>query len=181
MRANDLLKHAPAYQKWVDDLLAGHESSAKKVSAYGFRRLSQFFNPETIEAARCVEVDSVPKIPWKEFSLPVPEGMDIDFEGITFRNTYFLKRKEANQESLHFHEMVHTVQWQMLGNDLFPLIYVLDALKGSYETNILEVIARQVTDFFVKAEDPFNTEFIIAAWIGHNLPPIFTQFIKGDL
>ncbi|HUH67163.1 MAG TPA: hypothetical protein VLZ07_12090 [Syntrophales bacterium] len=181
MKVNDLLQHAPAFNRWVDDLLARHESSARQVTAYGFRRLSQFFSPETIEAARCVEVDSVPKIPWQEFGLPVPKGMDVDFEGITFRNTYFLRRKEANQESLHFHEMVHVVQWQMLGNDLFPLIYVLDALKGSYQTNILEVITREVTDFFVKAEEPFNAEFIIAAWIGQNLPPIFTQFIKGEL
>lgn len=181
MRANDLLQHAPAYQKWIDDLLVKYESSAKRVAAYGFQRLSQFFNPETLEVARCVEVDSVPKIPWQEFGLTVPKGMDIDFEGITFRNTYFLTRKEATQEPLHFHEMVHVIQWQMLGNDLFPLVYVLEALKGSYQTNILEGIAREVTDFFVKAEEPFNTEFIIAAWIGHNLPRIFTQFIKGEL
>ena len=181
MRATDLLKYAPAYQEWVDNLLAKHEPSAKRVASYRFRRLSPFFSPETIEAAKCVEVDSVPKIPWQEFGLPIPKVMDIVFEGITFRNTCFLTRKEANQESLHVHEMVHVVQWQMLGNDLFPLIYVLDALKGSYQTNILEVIAREVTDFFVKAEEPFNTELIIAAWIGHNLPPIFTQFIRGEL
>jgi len=181
MRATDLLQYAPAYQEWMDGLLAKYESSARQVSAYGFRRLSQFFNAETFEAARCVEVDSVPKIPWQEFGLTVPQGMEIDFEGITFRNTYFLTRKEANDESLHFHEMVHVVQWQLLGNDLFPLIYALEALKGSYQTNILEVIAREVTDFFTKAEEPFNTDFIIAAWIGHNLPRIFTQFVKGEL
>ena len=181
MRANDLLKHAPAYHQWVDDLLAKHESSARQIAAYWFKRLPQFFNPETLAVAKCVEADSVPKIPWQEFGLPVPEGMDIDFEGITFRNTYFLTRREANQESLHFHEMVHVVQWQMLGNDLFPLIYVLEALKGSYRTNFLEVMASNLTHFFIKANEPFNTDFFVAASIGQYLPAIFTQFIKGEL
>lgn len=181
MRANDLLKHAPAYHYWVDDLLAKHELSARQVADYGFKRLPQFFNPETLAMARCVEVDSIPKIPWHEFGLSVPEGMDINFEGITFRNTYFLIRGEARQESLHFHEMVHVVQWQTLGNDLFPLIYVLEAFKGNYEKNFLEVMARNVTNFFIKASDPFSAEFFVAAWLGQYLPAIFTQFIKGEL
>jgi hypothetical protein len=77
--------------------------------------------------------------------------------------------------------MVHVVQWQMLGNDLFPLIYVLEALKGSYRTNFLEAMASNITDFFVKAKKPFNTEFFIAAQLGQYLPAIFTQFIKGEL
>ncbi len=181
MRANDLLQHAPAFHQWVDDLLVKHQLSATQIAAYGFQKLPQFFSPETLAEAKCIEVDSIPKIPWQEFGLPIPEGMEINFEGITFRNTYFLTRRDANDESLHFHEMVHVVQWQMLGNELFPLIYALEALKGSYQTNMLEAIAREITDFFVKAEEPFNTEFIIAAWIGQNLPPIFTQFIKGEL
>jgi hypothetical protein len=181
MRVNDLLQYAPVYHRWVDDLLAKHESSARQVATYGLKRMPQFFNPETLATAKCVEVDNVPKIPWQEFGLSVPEGMNIYFEGITFRDTYFLTRREASKESLHFHEMVHVVQWQMLGNDLFPLIYVLEAFKGNYKTNFLEVMASNVTDFFVKAKEPFNTDFFVAASIGQYLPGIFTQFIKGEL
>ena len=181
MRANDLLKHAPAYHHWVDDLLAKHELSARQVADYGFQRLPQFFNPQTFAVAKCVEVDSLPKIPWHEFGLSVPEGMDVNFDGITFRNTYFIKRGEAFREFLHFHEMVHVVQWQTLGNDLYPLIYALEAFKGNYETNVLEVMARDVTDFFIKANEPFSTEFFVAAWLGQYLPAIFAQFIKGEL
>jgi hypothetical protein len=77
--------------------------------------------------------------------------------------------------------MVHVVQWQTLGNDLYPLIYALEAFKGNYETNVLEVMARDVTDFFIKANEPFSVEFFVAAWLGQYLPAIFTQFIKGEL
>jgi hypothetical protein len=181
MRANDLLKHAPAFHRWVDELLAKHELSARQVSDYRFQRLPQFFDPQILEMARCVEVDSVPKIPWHEFDLSVPDGMDINFEGITFRNTYFIARGKSKQEALHFHEMVHVVQWQTLGNDLFPFLYVLEAFKGNYKTNFLEVMASQVTDFFVKAKEPFSTEFFVAARFGQYFPAIFTQFIKGEL
>ena len=181
MRANDLLKQAPAYHRWVDDLLAKHELSARLVTTYEFQRLPQYFNQQILAVTKCVEVDSVPKIPWHEFGLSVPEGMDTNFDGITFRNIYFIIRGEAFRESLHFHEMVHVVQWQTLGNDLYPLIYALEAFKGNYETNVLEVMARDVTDFFIKANEPFSTEFFVAAWLGQYLPAVFTQFIKGEL
>jgi len=181
MKAIDLLKHAPDYHRWVDDLLAKHELSARQVANYEFHRLPQYFSPQTFAAAKCVEVDVLPKIPWDEFGLSVPEGMDVNFEGITFRNTYFIKQGEEFREFLHFHEMVHVVQWQTLGNDLYPLIYALEAFKRNYETNVLEVMAREITDFFMKANDPFSTEFFVAAWLGQYLPAIFTQFIKGEL
>ena len=42
-------------------------------------------------------------------------------------------------------------------------------------------MARDVTDFFIKANDPFSVEFFVAAWLGQYLPAIFTQFIKGEL
>ncbi|MGA2332481.1 MAG: hypothetical protein ABSG75_12035 [Syntrophales bacterium] len=181
MRAEDLLKLSPAYQHWVDGLLAKHESSSRPVSICGFQQLPQFFSPETFAAARYVEVDNLPNVPWHEFGLQVPEGMDIDFDGVTFRNTYFILHRAAGQESLHFHEMVHVVQWQILGNDLFPLIYALEAFGGSYSTNFLEYMACNVTTLFEEADAPFRTELFVAANLGQYLPAIFIRFIKGEL
>ena len=74
MKANDLLEHAPAYHRWVDDLLAKHEMSAKQVTTYEFQRLPKFFNEEILASAKCVEVDSLPKIPGKNLVYPFLKG-----------------------------------------------------------------------------------------------------------
>lgn len=141
----------------------------------------QFFSPRTFATAKCVEVDVLPKIPWHEFGLSVPARMDADFTGSTFRNAYFVIRHEASQETLHFNEMVHVVQWQILGNDLFQLIYALEAFRGSYSTNFLEDMARNITTQFENTNSPFPSEAFVAAYVGHYLPTVFTHYIKGKL
>ena len=37
------------------------------------------------------------------------------YDDITYLDTYFLTKTAADNENLHFHEMVHIVQWRLLG------------------------------------------------------------------
>jgi len=64
----------------------------------------------------------------------------MSFSGITFRDTFFLQQGETS-ESLHFHELVHIVQWERLGVDNFLLAYGLGLLSFGYERSPLEQIA----------------------------------------
>jgi hypothetical protein len=43
----------------------------------------------------------------------------MDAEGITYLDTYFVLAERAADESLHFHELVHVVQWRILGPEKF--------------------------------------------------------------
>jgi hypothetical protein len=61
--------------------------------------------------------------------------------GITFKDTFFLQQDKSS-ESLHFHELVHIVQWARLGVDNFLLAYGLGfILGGGYEQIPLEHMA----------------------------------------
>jgi hypothetical protein len=62
------------------------------------------------------------------------------FDGITFRDTYFLRQGCAS-EAVHFHELVHVVQWSRLGVDNFPLAYGVGLLQYGYEQSPLEQMA----------------------------------------
>lgn len=42
-----------------------------------------------------------------------------DVAGTTYKDTYFIKRQNCFDESLHFHELVHVVQWDYLGVEKF--------------------------------------------------------------
>ena len=61
-------------------------------------------------------------------------------DGITFKNTFFLRQGCAS-ESLHFHEMVHVIQWARLGVEKFLLAYGLGLLAHGYEQSPLEKTA----------------------------------------
>ena len=37
-----------------------------------------------------------------------------NFDGITYLNTFFIKRDELRNETIHFHELIHVVQWRIL-------------------------------------------------------------------
>src|ERR1035437_3419422 len=69
-----------------------------------------------------------------------------DFEnqparGITYLDTYFLWRADATDESLHFHELVHVVQWQVLGPKDFLLLYAAGLAESGYRDCRLEAMA----------------------------------------
>lgn len=64
---------------------------------------------------------------------------------------YFVVETRANDESLHFHELVHTIQWHTLGVDRFILAYALGHLAGGgYENNPLEEIVHTLEGIFTK-------------------------------
>ncbi|MCJ7544352.1 MAG: hypothetical protein MUP47_07275 [Phycisphaerae bacterium] len=169
-KAKDLLPLAPRYHAWVDDLLRHHEGGAQGVASLGFPRLGQFFAKETYESARFVVVDELPQIPWAQLGLPVPVGMEGPFTGVTYRNTYFLVRSGAKEESVHCHEMVHVVQWHILGNDLFPLLYALEVFRNEYGGCFFEIVARQFQLVFDKREQVFPCETYVAITLGKYLP-----------
>ena len=37
-----------------------------------------------------------------------------NFDGITYLNTFFIKRDELRNEATHFHELIQIVQWRIL-------------------------------------------------------------------
>jgi hypothetical protein len=65
----------------------------------------------------------------------------LDPVGITYKNTYFLNAKNAEDESLHFHELIHAVQWRALGPEAFLILYADGLAKYGYERCPLEQIA----------------------------------------
>ncbi|MFC1562312.1 hypothetical protein ACFL4Q_04880 [candidate division KSB1 bacterium] len=62
------------------------------------------------------------------------------FAGITFKDTIFLQAGQST-ESLHFHELVHVVQWARLDADNFLLAYGVGLLNFGYEKSPLEQMA----------------------------------------
>lgn len=138
-----LEKAIPSIWGWMQETIAKHASEARRLNAYPFQRLRDCFSSSTFELARIVEMPgAVPRPPLRSLGLAeFAEFEDSDFAGITFNNTYFIKRAHAADESLHFHELVHVVQWQMLGPIPFLATYAQGLASHGYRTSPLEAMA----------------------------------------
>lgn len=131
----------PQVRAWIDQFVDAHAARSQAVSALGFTQLSTCFPRELLERARVVSVESVPFPPVDKFGLPeFTPVQQMAFDGITFKDTFYIKQGRAS-EALHFHELVHVVQWSRLGVDNFLLAYGLGLLLSGYEKSPLEQMA----------------------------------------
>lgn len=146
----------PGVRGWIDQFLDAHAASARAVSTLGFTRLAASFPQELLERARVVTVEHVPFPPVEKFGLPELASMQqMSFDGITFKDTFFLRHGHAT-EGLHFHELVHVVQWARLGVDNFLLAYGLGLVMFGYEQSPLERMAYELQHGFELRATPQN-------------------------
>ena len=72
---------------------------------------------------------------------------------------------EGLTPQLIFHEMVHVLQYRLLGVDEFARLYVRGYLHGGYEGTPLEVCAYQLDGKFITGSVGFDVETEVQQWI----------------
>jgi hypothetical protein len=66
---------------------------------------------------------------------------------------------------LIFHELVHVVQYRLLGVDEFARLYVRGYLHGGYEGTPLEICAYELDGRFIMGSVGFDVEAEVRAWM----------------
>jgi len=66
---------------------------------------------------------------------------------------------------LIFHELVHVVQYRLLGIDEFARLYVRGYLHGGYEGTPLEICAYELDGRFLMGSIGFDVEAEVRAWM----------------
>lgn len=141
-----LQQKLPIIKAWVERTVTDHRAAARPVASFGFPRLGSFYSAQLLGTARVVALARVPMPPLTEMGLTgFADFEQLDSAGITYLDTYFVRADSDREESLHFHELVHVVQWQHLGPDRFLTAYALGhILRGGYHGNPLEVMAYEL-------------------------------------
>lgn len=147
----------PLIMGWIQQTLAAHARKSRAVASLGFQRLPQYFSPELLAYAKVVYVDVVPVPPLSQLGL----NQFTDFEnmkmgGITLLDTFFARQEEKSIESLHFHELVHIIQWKLLGAKRFVAAYADGLERFGYRNSPLEVMAYDAQAIFEKSSEPFD-------------------------
>jgi hypothetical protein len=178
MNPQALLEKLPLVRSWIDRTLAEHSQKARPVASYRFPRLDAFYSNQVLSAAKVIEVERVPVPPLSSFGLAgFGEFEGGNYAGITFLDSYFVQSREASRESLHFHELVHVVQWQHLGAERFLMAYAIGYLQGGgYSANPLEVMAYNLQDYFEKGGQPSDVEAAVHRQLDEFIPTLERAF-----
>jgi hypothetical protein len=153
-------------RSWIERTLADHTEEARPVAALieacGFRRLPAYFDAALLGRIRCVAVERVPVPPLASMGLRLFAGVESKhYAGITYGDTYFVDRRYDRSESLHFHELIHAVQWDCLGFDRFLLAYARGLLRNGYARSPLEVMAYDHQRRFETDPVPYPAEALV--------------------
>lgn len=149
----------PLLAGWIDGTLRTHAAMARSVASCGFKRLPLYYSPTLLARAKFVAVARCPTPPltamgleqFREF-----EGMDPG--GITYLDTYFVRQDHVALEHLHFHELIHVVQWLTLGSERFMMLYAEGLERHGYRNSPLEAMAYDAEEEFTQSMKPFNAE-----------------------
>ncbi|MDE5465393.1 hypothetical protein [Bradyrhizobium sp. CSS354] len=148
---------------WIHQTLQAHSNEVRIVSSLGFPRLSQYFSRNLLSSTKVAVVERVPMPPLSSLGLSqFAEFENGDYDGITYLDTFFVKRRSASSERLHFHELVHVVQWRLLGPERFLATYADGLEKHGYRQSPLESMAYTAEEVFCQSNENFNAEKLVA-------------------
>ena len=112
-----------------------------------------------LNTASVVPTERLPVPPFSALGLWEFAGFENQpLSGITYKDTYFLQRSVATDETLHLHELVHVVQWQVLGPKDFLLLYAAGFSEHGYRRCPLEALAFDHQRRFDGGQPPYSVE-----------------------
>ena len=144
---------------WINRTISENSAYARPVGSLGFRRLPDYFSPSILASAKVVHVDRLPMPPLSQMGFTqFTEWERIEYGGITYLDTFFVTPKEVANEPLHFHELVHVIQWRALGPDRFIAQYADGLERLGYRSGPLEAMAYDLEERFKSSPMAFDVE-----------------------
>ena len=162
MTPEEFQKYYPRVLGWIDSTLRAHAGDAQTIVSRGFPRLPLYFNADTLKTAKVVLVDQLPVPPLSSWGLTRFADFERgNFNGITYLNTFFIKPGDVRNETIHFHELIHVVQWRILGPERFLRLYADGLERFGYRDSPLEKMAYDAEAAFT-AKEIFDAEKMVA-------------------
>jgi hypothetical protein len=155
-----------AYPKvigWIRKVLAKHRNSAKPVASLKFRRLPLYFSQNLLSTAKFISLEEIPIPPLSDMGLAQFAAFEhYEFSGITYLDTYFIERTSVEKEALHFHELIHVIQWDLLGPEAFLWEYSREIESKAYRNCLLEKMAWEAEAKFKQSRPMFDAVKFVA-------------------
>jgi len=157
------MRALPTVRTWIDSLRVQYAGAGQPAASLGFPRLADYFPDAVLQSARVVTVAKVPFPPIVDMGLT--EFADLSqmaLSGVTYDDLVFV-HQSLRTERVHFHELVHVVQWRTLGVDRFLLTYGAGVLEHGYAHSPLEAITYDLQSDFDRGVAMPDLEARVAA------------------
>ncbi len=129
-------------QKWIGHTLADHKARMQPVAAAQLERLNQYYPKTVLQRVQRVIVDRCPIPPLAVAGIPqLTEIENWDIKGIPWVNTIFIRRDLSGWDAVHFHELLHIIQWESLGTERYLTAWAIGTVTRGYRDNPLEEMA----------------------------------------
>jgi len=165
---NENMDTLPKACQWVNELLAHYAPEMKAFDQFKFRRIPNYFNQDHLVHVRVVSVDEVPAMPvYSKWGIESLKDFELKnkgkWAGEAYLDTIFIKNSCIEDEGLFFHELVHTIQYKLLGLEHFLLAYGFECATQEYPNGPLELMARSLESKFRNDEKTFDAEEFVRA------------------
>jgi hypothetical protein len=126
---------------WIDTTNRTHRPLRRSCLELA-NHLGGFFDNAELGTAGFVVTEYLPQPPREAVQqLGLAELTGPGVLGLTLDDTYYLKPRAAGWLNLHFHELVHVLQWQQLGAAGFVARYLAEIAQHGYRQAPLEQMA----------------------------------------
>lgn len=153
-----------AIEQWIDEV--NHKYKYKRVCCTQFAsQFAGFYPTEFLENAFYVVIDEIPKPDFAALrAMGLGDFIDMKVSGITYKNTYYLLPTSVDNLRVHFHELVHVLQWQNLGALAFISRYMNEVKHFGYHNAPLEIMAYSLDTHFISSGEKINVpEYVLDA------------------
>jgi hypothetical protein len=143
-------------EEWIDGTLVKNENIRISCERFALP-FNRFYSREFLSKSYFVIVEDIPRPNFPELrQAGLSEIIDMEINGITYKNTYFIKEASLNDLRLHFHELVHVAQWHSLGSLNFIKRYIEEIDAYTYAEAPLEKMAYALDAHFANNGEPFD-------------------------
>jgi hypothetical protein len=157
----------PKLRAWIQKTLEFYEENAKPVASMHFVRLPLYFDHSLLDTAKFIAIDRLPMPPLSAMGLSRFTAFEQgNFNGVTYLDRYFIKQTVVTEEAIHFHELIHVIQWRLLGPEDFLAAYANGLDEFGYENSPLEKMAYDAEASFKRSFAIFDAEKFVAEQLG---------------
>lgn len=143
-------------EAWIDSINVEYQSQRKSCSIFS-SEFSGFYSERFLEDSYFVVVDNIPKPNFPELrEAGLGDFIDMEVNGITYKNTYYIHPRCVGELRLHFHELVHVVQWGLLGAHSFINRYINEIQSHGYDDAPLEQMAYALDNYYSQGGKPVD-------------------------
>lgn len=147
------------FLEWTAELSNFADGIVGTIEAASLPALSLSFSRDFLETKRGVIVQQCPVVPYADIGISahdVPQGDAV--WGLAYSETYFIRREMIAWEPLHFHELVHLTQREILGHSAYVGLHLVGLLFHGYRESPLEKIAYRLQNQFYNARFPVDVQ-----------------------